>query len=455
VLSAARSTQGRIATGTHIDGFRVGAEVHAGPMASVFHVEQAGLERRLGMKVPRLGPDAPSESSIAFQTEATILPTLTGRHVPPFVAKGELGRSPYLVTEWVEGQSLEEALAFGPLPPPVLARIGAAIADALDSLHQQDVIHLDLKPSNLIVRPDGSVVLIDFGFAHHARYPDLFAEETRHRAGSAPYVSPEQLLGRRDDRRSDLFAFGVVLYEMATGKLPFGEADTDVRNRFWLEPVPPASLAPELPSWLQEVVLRCLEPRPDLRYQSAADVAFDLSHPERVVLTARASKRERAGLFVHFGRFLRARAELGVRLRAPAPLRGGAPSVLVAVDTAHLDDARHVGLRLEASRLLAESAEVRLLCLTVIAPGASAFEHLIRLRHWTQPLCLASQRLSLHAVESDSPADVIVELARHNDVVAVILGAPARGGRAWAQSVASTVTANTGCSVHLVRDRQR
>src|SRR2546427_267569 len=90
-----------------------------------------------------------------------------------------------------------------------------------------------------VPRLEPSEGVIDFGFAHHARYPDLLAEETRFGAGSAAYVSPEQIRGTREDPRADIFALGVVLYEMVTGHFPFGEPDTDVRNRLWLDPVPP------------------------------------------------------------------------------------------------------------------------------------------------------------------------------------------------------------------------
>src|SRR6187551_1903296 len=210
-------------------------------MGEIFRVSKPGFERPLMMKVPRLGPEA-SESLIAFETEAMIVPTLTGPHVAPFVAASDLTRTPYLVLEWTEGQTLEEKLAAAPLPPAEVAAVGAALADALYDLHQQRVVHLDVKPSNVILRSDGSAVLIDFGYAHHERFPDLLAKETRFGAGSAPYVSPEQLFGIRNDRRSDLFALGVVLYELATAKLPFGEPDCDLRNRLWLDPTPPATL---------------------------------------------------------------------------------------------------------------------------------------------------------------------------------------------------------------------
>ena len=440
--------------GSQIDGFTVGELVHTGGMGEIFRVTKPGFERPLMMKVPRLGPEA-SESLLAFQTEAMIVPTLTGPHVAPFVAASDLTRTPYLVLEWTEGQTLEEKLAAAPLPPAEVAALGAALADALYDLHQQRVVHLDVKPSNVILRSDGSAVLIDFGYAHHERFPDLLAEETRFGAGSAPYVSPEQLFGIRNDRRSDLFALGVVLYELSSGRLPFGEPDSDVRNRFWLDPTPPATLVPDFPPWLQEVILRCLEPRVELRYQSGAHVAFDLRHPQQVLLTPRSKKSSREGIVGHARRFLRAHAEHAARLRSPPPLLSRTPIVLVAVDTARMEDERHPAIRFAISQILALSMEFRLICLSVIPISASSLEHLLRLRQWALPLGLPAQRLSLHAIESQEPADVIVEIARFNNVDVVVVGAPSQGVRAWSHSTASTVTAKVNCSVHVVRVPKR
>lgn len=442
-----------IATGTELDGYTVGELVRAGAMGTVYQATRSGTTERLVLKAPRLEAAVANESLLGFQTEATILPTLAGAHVPRFHAAGDLARTPYLVLEWIEGRTLEQRFAAGRVPSAEMAELGAAVADALHSVHQQGVVHLDVKPANVLLKPDGTAVLIDFGLAHHARFPDLLAEGMRFRAGSAPYVSPEQLLGIRDDRRSDLFALGVALYEGLTGELPFGEPDTDVRNRFWLDPEPPRTRVPEIPAWLQEIVLRCLEPRAEQRYQSAAHLAFDLRHPEQVVLTARATKTTRAGLGSHLRRFFRARAEHGARLRKPDALEHDTPIVLVAVDTNHLDDERHPAIYAAISEVLAQSIEYRLLCLAVIPPSASSHEHLVRLRRWVEPLKLPAPRVSLHAVEADSPADAIVELASHNNVDLVVLGGPAAGGRAWSHSIASSVVAKSPCSVYVVRVR--
>src|SRR6185369_16276373 len=334
-------TSHRWQQGAEVDGFTLGELIQTGGMGSIFRVTKPGLTLPALMKLPRLDVAQASEALVAFQTELAIARILKGPHVPAFIAAGDLTTTPHLVMEWVEGESLEDECRRAPLPARELARIGAALADALHAIHLQQVIHLDFKPSNVILRADGSAVLIDFGFAHHAGQPDLLAEETRFRAGSAPYVSPEQLLGCREDSRSDLFALGVVLYELATGKLPFGEPDSDVRNRFWIDPVPPSALAPELPDWAQELILRALEPRAELRYQSAAQLAFDLRNPEQITLTERATKQKNAGLISHMSRFLRARAEFGARLRAPEPLLSSTFFFKDAATTENLADQRH------------------------------------------------------------------------------------------------------------------
>lgn len=452
-----------IETGAVVDGFTVGEPLHSGAMGNIFRVTHPADAKGLIMKVPRVGPNEPPEGIIAFETEATVLPALTGVHVPRVVAAGDLARTPYLVTEWIDGCSVEELSVAGRLSPTNVAKLGATIADALHSVHAQDAIHLDVKPANVIIGTDGIAVLIDFGFAHHARYPDLLAEETRHSAGSKPYISPEQLLGTREDPRSDLFALGVMLYELVTQRFPFGEPDTDVRNRFWIDPVPPRAVSPDTPAWLQEIVLRCLEVDPEKRYQTAAHVAFDLRNPDQVALTARAAKMKRATFTQHVRRFARAYGQHAKALRSPQVQVGRFPIVMIAVDTMHPDDDRQPAIRRAAQQVLSLSTELRVICVSVIgtqlmdsrevSASASHLEHLVRLRHWVAPLEVPAQRLSLHAIEAPDPAEALLEFARLNNVDLILLGAPgpAQPGRTWWKSVASTVTANAHCSVHVVR----
>jgi tRNA A-37 threonylcarbamoyl transferase component Bud32/nucleotide-binding universal stress UspA family protein len=458
----------RLTPGTELDGFRLGECIHSGAMGQIYRVTRPDRFTAMIMKVPRFGRNESAENLISFETEANILPALAGAHVPRFIAAGSLEQTPYLVTEWIEGESLEALLQRGLLRADQIQTIGAAIADALHSLHRQDAIHLDIKPDNIILKPGGVVVLIDFGLAHHARYPDLLGQEKRFAAGSAPYISPEQVLGTRSDPRSDIFALGIVLYEMTTGRLPFGIPRTmaGMRDRLWLDPVPPRARAAGVPPWLQEIILRCLEPNAASRYQSAAHIAFDLRHPQQVALTERAIKSRQAGFIPQVKRWWLARGEHNVPRRLPNVQVAAAPVIMVAVDTTHPHDERLPALQRVTAQVLSLSAEFRLACVSVIGAGPMVegkddaattsgihLEHLVRLRHWVAPLNLPPHRLALHVIVAASPADALLEYARQNHVDLILLGAPrpSQHALAWWRSAASTVTAHAHCSVHVVR----
>lgn len=463
-----------LTAGSQIGGFRIEERLHAGGAGYIYRVSAANGHAPgfpLVMKVPAIGRGEPTVGIVGFEMELMILPALSGPHVPRFVSSGGLTSTPHLVMEWIEGEGLATIVERVPLPHGEVARIGAALADAVHSLHGQETIHLDLKPENVILRPNGEAVLIDFGFAHHARFPDLLAEEMRFAAGSAPYVSPEQLRDKRNDPRSDIFALGAMLYELATGEPPFGAPATlaGMRDRLWREPAPPRARNPKVPPWLQEVILRCLEISAAARYQSAAHVAFDLRHPEQIALSPRAHRTRAEGFLPQFARWWRSR---DYALSAPLPKAkvAEAPVIMVAVDTSHPDDERQPSIQWTARQVLSLDAEYRVMCVSVIraapigegptlAQTASGrhLEHLVRLRQWVEPLGLPAQRQSLHVVESADPANTLLELARLNNVDLIVLGAPGLSQMklAWWRSVASSVTANAHCSVHVVRVPER
>ena len=467
----------RVAPGAVIDGYCVGDRLHEGGTGAIFRVT-APPERDPGfplvMKAPFMGPGQSTLGIDSFETEQTILPRLVGPHVPRVVHSGEdSAEGRYcMVMEWIDGQGLAELTAAAPLAAESVARIGAALADALQSIHSQKVIHLDIKPENVIVRPDGVAVLLDFGFAHHALYPDLLAEEQQFAAGSAAYVSPEQLQDDRSDPRSDVFALGAVLYELATGTVPFGRPETltGMRDRLWRMPAAPRAINPDVPPWLQEVILHCLEPKAEARYASAAHVALDLRHPEQVALSERAERVGTQGFFGQLAQWSRKRREKprdreSARLRAPGPA-----IVLVAVDTEHPDDERHSPLQVATRQIISCDPHCRLMCVSVIRSARVGegpedtetstgrhVEHKTRLRHWVAPFKLAPSRVSLHVVEAVNAADTLLELARANHVSLIVLGAPGPSTKTfgWWRSAASTVTANAPCSVHVVRVPER
>ncbi len=453
--------------GTRIGRFVVEAPLHTGGMGELYRASAEGEPSPLVLKLPRLGFGEPAESVIGFEVERTVLAALRGPHFPRLVGAGDLAECPYLALELVEGTPLSAFAARAPLHAEEVARLGAAVATALQDLHLQEAVHLDVKPSNVLVRPGGEAVLVDFGLAWHAHFPDLLAEELRRPIGSAPYISPEQVLGLRGDPRSDLFALGVVLYQLATGALPFGSPSTPrgLRKRLYRDPLPPRRLAPELPPWLQEVILTALEPHAASRQLSAAQLAFELRNPEAVELGERAARtRRRAGLR-ELLRWLRA---TGFELPPTRPSAQAARGSIVALALApgEEDEPLREALRTEARRLLAADPAARLACLTVVRPEpalggdtpeetatAQRISRLVELRHFAEPLRLPPARLSLHALEGRDPARSLLAYARKNGVSHLVVGASssARALRALLGSVAQQVAAEAPCSVTVAR----
>ena len=320
-------------TSAVIDNFTIGACIHRGGMATLWAVTRPGTNETMLMKVPKLGEGEDPAAIVSFEMEQMILPRLSGVHVPKVIAAGDFSVQPYLVLERIAGETLYKRLDKLPLPCAEVADIGARIATALCDLHRQHVVHLDVKPSNIMFRPSGEAVLLDYGLSHHDHLPDLMQEEFRLPYGTAPYISPEQLRRIRHDPRSDLFSLGVLMYFFATGNRPFGDGETLrwMKRRMWRDPVPPRGLNPDVPPWLQEIILRCLEVDSAVRYPTAAQVSFDLTHPDQVALTARAKTafagwvQHRAAPKVQRRRGCRfeAQAEARKRSRHGADHRGG------------------------------------------------------------------------------------------------------------------------------------
>jgi serine/threonine protein kinase len=457
--------------GSTLDGFRIEELVHRGGMATLWRVSREGGDKAADMpmlmKVPRFDEGEDPAAIVSFEMEQMILPRLSGVHVPKFVAAGGWESQPYIVMEQIAGDTLYKRLPELPLPLDEVAEIGAKIATALEDLHRQHVIHLDVKPSNIIFRPGGEAVLLDYGLSHHDQLPDLMQAEFRVPFGTAPYMAPEQLLGSRNDRRSDLFALGSLLYFFSTGVRPFGEGETMrwMSRRLWRDPTPPRQLRADYPPWLQEIVLRCLEIQPQWRHPSAAQLAFDLSHPTEVKLTARSEKLRRDP----FTTVLRRRFNTDVLKPTPKPALAAqlavTPIVAVAIDLDEASAPITEALRLAAARLIGAMPSARLACVNVLKQGRVTLDttldeqghnkhidRMVALRHWAAPLKLGDERLTVHVLEAVDQAAAILDFVRANGVDHLLIGARQNSlMRSLLGSVSARVSSEAPCTVTVVR----
>jgi nucleotide-binding universal stress UspA family protein len=402
-----------------------------------------------------------------FETERMVLPRLTGPQVPRCPAQGEDEQGPWLVLERIPGISLEELAAAAPLPSAEVARLGLLLADALHALHRQNVVHQDLTPAHVILRPEGQAALTDFGLARHGDLPDLAGAESTGPLGTPAVIAPEQVLGRRGDPRSDLYAAGAILYRLATGRYPFGTAASvwGLHRRRWFDPLPPRALNPALPPWLQEVILRCLAVSPERRYASAAQLAGDLAHPEQVVVGERGQRLRAGGLGLALRRWWAERQAEASQAVRPAGQLARAPQVLVAIDAQSHDEALAEALRLSLRRLIALDPHWRVTCVGVLEPSllteqeesgelARGFHiaQLVALHHWARPLALSPERIRFHVLTGGDAAACIVDQARRDHADHILLGA--RGSSAlwrFLGSVSSRVVAEAPCSVTVLR----
>ena len=456
---------------TVIDGFKLGEMRHKGGMALIYDVAYADGRAApfpMVMKVPRMTAGDGAETIVSFEVEHQMMQALDGPHVPHLVAAGDLSVLPYLVMEYVPGRTLDlwlDQVNQGVLlAPETLAQLGAAVAHAAHSLHEQNAVHLDLKPANVIIKGDGTAVLLDFGLSFHAHYPDLLAEETRHAVGSPAYMSPEQVVGVRGDPRSDVFAIGVMLYELATGELPFG-APTSRGGLRQMDPQPPRARRPDLPEWLQEVILRCLEPAAAERYPSAAHLAFDLTHPDQVQVTERGQRLKGTGAGTHIKRWLRAAGAEYQPSPLPARQIAEVPILMVAVPHRDVTDATLYSLREAVGRSLGIRPGARLAVVTVVAPGAASTtdagksetalhrQMLAMLKNWSVGLKLDGHQVSYHVLEDGDPADAIVRYAETNRVGMIVMGAATHGLQLqrFVATVPIKVAMRAPCTVILVK----
>jgi serine/threonine-protein kinase len=278
-------------TGDCLDHYRLEALVARSGMASIFRATDLRTGRQFAIKVPH--PEAECDVAFfeRFRREALICREMDHASVVKVMDEESQSRV-YMVMEWVEGRLLREILAAeGALPPERATRIALGICDALEHIHARGVVHRDLKPENVMIDTGDHVKLIDFGIGAKAGARRLTFGKLSNIMGTAEYISPEQVKGKRGDARTDLYALGIMLYEMLTGRTPFqGSNPFALMNaRLKTAPVPAREIVPDLSPQLDCILCRALERNPDFRYGSALEFAHDLAHQDQVGLAGRAA----------------------------------------------------------------------------------------------------------------------------------------------------------------------
>jgi tetratricopeptide (TPR) repeat protein len=328
--------------------YRVVERLGAGGMGVVYRARDERLQRDVALKVLPEGVVTDERLRGSLHREALALSRTAHPHIATVFDFDRQAGVDFLVMEFVPGPTLADRLASGPLGEDEAVQLAAQLADGLAAAHAQGIVHRDLKPSNVKLTADGRLKILDFGIARLLPRPDertLPDSDRTGGAGSLPYMAPELLRGAPADVRSDLYAVGVLLYELVTGRRPF-RAENDValiEAIVTKPPEPPSRLTPTLSPELERIILKALDKDPARRYQSAVDLRVDLERlarrAERPTLSThgartrvgRAPRRQLAGagiLAAGVGALL---VWLWPTLRAPSPPPAGGARIRLAV----------------------------------------------------------------------------------------------------------------------------
>jgi serine/threonine-protein kinase len=280
--------------GSQLDHYRIVARVAESGMASVYRAVDERSGRQVALKIPHQAMESDPVLFERFKREEEIGTRLVHPNIMAVYSDSERSRI-YMVMEWCEGRLLREILNDeGKLAQERAIHITVGILHALEYIHKEGVVHRDLKPENVMVGEADEIKLIDFGIASNAGARRLTYAGFTQAMGTADYIAPEQVKGKRGDARTDLYATGVMLYEMLSGKKPFsGDTAMEIMNdRLMNHPLPPREANAAISPQLQEVLYRALEREPTKRYATAHDFAWDLEHLDKVGVEERPELRE-------------------------------------------------------------------------------------------------------------------------------------------------------------------
>ncbi|HLX69061.1 MAG TPA: protein kinase [Verrucomicrobiae bacterium] len=258
-------------------------------MASLFKANDRQTNTAVALKIPHLQIESDPAGFERFKREEEIGLKLNHPYILKIVPVENKSR-PYIAMEYLEGQTLNDLLArVHPLPEPDAAKIASRICEALDYMHSNQIVHRDLKPQNIMLCNDGSIRIMDFGIAKSLASRRLTFVGFTPTMGTPDYMAPEQVKGSRGDNRTDIYSLGAILYEMATGEVPFGGDSPYVimNSRVTGDPVAPRKINPKLTPVIEEIILHAMERDPKRRYQSAGEMKRELDDYEIVPLVRR------------------------------------------------------------------------------------------------------------------------------------------------------------------------
>ena len=278
-----------LSVGNQLDHYRIDELIARSGMASIFRAIDLNDGKQVAIKLPHPEMECDPALFDRFKREMEIGQKLNHPGVMKVYPNEKRSRV-YMVMEWVDGKLLRRLLGIQhKMPRERAIALTIKVLDALDYIHKNGVVHRDLKPENIMVGPEDRIKLIDFGIAGNEGSRRLTFAKLSNVMGTPDYISPEQVKGKRGDGRSDLYAMGVMLYEMLTGKMPFEGANpfAIMNERLLNNPIPPREVDPTITPQLQEIIYRALEREPSNRYPTAREFIHDLEHQDEVGVTDR------------------------------------------------------------------------------------------------------------------------------------------------------------------------
>jgi serine/threonine protein kinase/Flp pilus assembly protein TadD len=260
--------------GTRVGSYQILEKLGKGGMATVYKAYHARLDRNVAIKVLHAVYKDDASFLRRFTREAQVVARLEHTHIVPVYDFAEHEGYPYLVMRFVEGETLKDRMSRGALTRPEIVRVASAVADALDHAHAQGVLHRDIKPSNILLTKGGGVYVADFGLARITQAGESTLSQDMI-MGTPQYISPEQAKGKGDlDGRTDAYSFGIVLYEMVAGRVPF-QSDTSyaiIHSQIFDEPPKPSSINDKISLAMEEVLLKALSKAPEDRFATAGEM---------------------------------------------------------------------------------------------------------------------------------------------------------------------------------------